>query len=438
MSAWTAVRRFFADRATQAAIDKRAIWGAGGDPYEVPVHAGVSVNQSTAARVTTVYRCHDILAGTLGSMGWGAFRKQGPASLEVERPAPWLTSPNPETTPFEAVERIGESLASDGNAFLLITARDPTGVLPIEWWTLNPRQVTVVVTDSGRTVFDWYGTTPPRRLSRFGPDNPLGEVLHIRLRGGGGARGMSPLEQARQAIGLALVAEQSGARMFGKGMMSPWAVKLPAQEGGIARTDEHVELMRDKMKHKHGGPDKSWEPIFLTGGAGLERIGITPEEAQFLETRRFQVEEIARLYGIPPHMVGAVERTTSWGTGIEQQSLGFLRFTLLPYIVRIEQALSLLLPRGQFVKLNQRTLLRGDARSEAEVATKLLTNGVVNFDYVAGLYELAPRPGGERYMVPANMEVLEADGLKKPPQPVPLGGPNGNGRVEEGANDGRA
>jgi HK97 family phage portal protein len=434
-----AVVTFFRNR-SEASIDKRKIWGAGGDPWGTPVHAGVSVSEETAQRVTVVHRCIEILAGTLASMGWGAYRKQGPASIEVDRPGRWLTEPNPETTPFELVERIVESLALTGNAFLLITARDALQY-PMEVWPINPRQVTVVTLDSGRTAFDWTGGgSRIQRLSRYGPDRPSGDVLHLKLRTHGGNRGLSPIEDvARQAIGLALVTEKSGARMFGKGMMTPWAVQLPqSEQGGVGRTKEHLDLMRDTFAEQHEGPDRSWRPLFLTGGATLAKIGITPEEAQFLETRRFQVEEIARLYGIPPHMVGAVERTTSWGTGIEQQSLGFHRYTLLSYIVRIEQALSQLLPRGQFVKLNQRTLLRADAKTEAEVASRLLEHAVLNFDDVRGLYEMPPRPGGKRYMLPANMVLLGSDGVAEPkpePEPqqqeLPEPSPNGNGRARE-------
>lgn len=417
------------------AIDKRDLWGRGQTYDDWGIHAGVSVTQDGAQALTVVYRCVSIIAEGLGAMPWGSFRDEEGAAIEVPRPARWLETPNSETTPYEFKERIAESLALDGNAFVLITARDALGY-PTEVFTLHPRDVTVE-TDGATTSYLWGYETTPIRLSRFTPLNPMGDLLHIKLRSGGQARGASPLEQARQAIGLGLVAEKTGARFFGKGAQMQGVIQMPAaQTPALAR--EYTELMRDSWKERHGGSDKAYDsPGILTGGATWAAISVTPEQAQFLETRRFQVEEIARLYGIPPHMVGSVERTTSWGSGIEEQSLGFLRFTLLPWIVRIEQAMSQLLPRGQYVKLNQRGLLRGDSTTEADVAAKLLMNGVVNFDDVRAWYELPKRPGGARYMIPSSQQLLDPSGvIEKAPVPAAFGGPAADEGQDEGQDEG--
>jgi HK97 family phage portal protein len=428
----SAVRSLFGSEGH--AIDKRDLWGRGVDFDDFGIHAGVSVTQESAQRMVAVYRCISILAEGLGAMPWGSFRDEEGAAVAVPRPMRWLETPNPETTPYEFKERVTESLAADGNAYVLITARDALGY-PTELWTLHPRDVTVK-TNGARTWYEWGGT-PPVILSRFGPDNPMGDVLHIRLRSNGGPTGVSPLEEARQAIGLGLVSEKTGARFFGKGAQMQGVIQMPAvQSPALAR--EYTELMRASWKERHSGSESSFDsPGILTGGATWQSISVTPEQAQFLDTRRFQVEEIARLYGIPPHMVGSVERTTSWGSGIEAQSIGYLRFTLLPWIVRTEQAFSQLLPRGQYVKLNQRGLLRGDSSTEADVASKLLMNGVVNFDDVRAWYELPKRPGGSRFMIPSSQQLLDPAGIvEKTPVPAALAGDTDDDDDEEAAADG--
>lgn len=331
-------------------IDKLALWGRGSDVGD-PVWSGMDVSQEQSLRMTTVFRCVRLICETLAALPVDAVRSRGDIREPVPRPPAWIETPNPEDTWFTFAERIFESLAMDGNAFVAITARDALG-FPAELWTLHPRVVDVRRrTPTGEIVYVWtgYGT---QTLTRFGPTNPTGDVLHLRLAAAGGLRGLSPLDLAKQAIGLALAAEKYGARFFAEGQTLSGVISLPATEG--ARSKEYVEQIRANWQAHHAGTSSSHRPGILTGGATWTPLSITNEQAQFLETRRFQVEEIARLYGVPPHMVSSVTNSTSWGTGIEQQALGFARFSLLPWIVRFEQAFSQLLPRGNYVKLNQR------------------------------------------------------------------------------------
>jgi HK97 family phage portal protein len=385
-------------------IDKMKLWGTGADIGE-PVYAGISVSQEQSLRMTTVYRCVRLISETLAALPADAVRAQGDIREPVPRPASWLSVPNEESTWFAFAERVFESLAMDGNAFILISARDSLG-LPSELWTLNPRQVQVRREAAGPLYFLWAGD---QRLSRFGPRTPTGDVLHIRLAGGGGSRGLSPLDLARQAIGLGLVTEKFGAKFFAEGQQLSGVIQLPAAE--VGKSKEYIDLIRENWMASHSGSESSHKPGILTGGATWQQLSISPENAQFLETRRFQVEEIARLYGVPPHMVSSVTNSTSWGTGIEQQALGFARFTLLPWIVRFEQAFSQLLPRGQFIRLNQRGLIRADSETEARVITNNVLNGLMSRNEGRSLYDLPPVPGGDRYMVPANEQVLEPNGV---------------------------
>lgn len=378
---------------------------------EIETHAGVEVSQNAALRVTTANRCIRLISESIAGLPADAFRRDGEARQPVARPPLWLETPNPETTWFEFMERITESLALDGNAFIIITARDLNGH-PSELWTLHPGEVTVHQSPEimqregvGSVFFRW---ADDRVFRKFTALQPFGDVLHIRLASAGGLRGLSPVAMARQALGLALVTEKFGARFFSRGQQLSGVIELPATEP--AKSRQHIDLMRESWLKEHSGSDKAHTPGILTGGAAWKQMSISPEDAQFLETRKFQVEEIARLYGVPPHMVGATEKNTSWGSGIEQLSLGFARFTLLPWLVRIEHAFSQLLPRGQFFKFNQRGLLRADAVAEAEAFSKAIQVGWMTRNEARALQEMAPMLGLDRAMVPLNQQILDESG----------------------------
>jgi HK97 family phage portal protein len=267
-------------------------------------------------------------------------------------------------------------------------------------------------------------------LSRFGSDNLTGDVMHIKLRTGGGLRGLSPISLARQAIGLSIVTEKFGSEFFGRGQQMSVVIELPAE---VKSSKEHIELIRASWEQAHAGSDMAHRPAVITGGAKWTGITIPPEDAQFLETRKFEVEDIAtRFYGVPAHMVGLEEKNTSWGSGVEAMTRGFFTTTMLPHFVRFESAHSMLLPRGQFLRLNQRALLRADSKTESEILIANLLNGVWNFDDVRAKYDLPPRPGGSRYMVPLNMQILEGNGKPPAPEPVPAElNPNGQGGTNE-------
>lgn len=417
MSIWSFVRGLLVPE--EQSIDKMKLWGQGADIGDT-VYAGIEVSQASALRLSVVWRCINLISGAIAGMPIDIVRKQGPVRMSVDRPPAWASTPNPESNMFEFMERICESLLMDGNAFILITGRDFSG-FPSELWTLSPRTVEVKRNESsGQIYFEWGGD---RRLSRYGPSNLMGEVLHIKLPTGGGLRGMSPIEAARQSIGLGLATEKFGARFFGRGQTLSGVIQLPADKPALSR--EHIELMREQWEASHAGTDQSHRPGILTGGATWQGVTMNNDDAQFLETRKFQVEDIAaRIYGVPAHMVGLEEKNTSWGTGIEAQSIAFVRYTLMPHIVRCEAALSSLLPRGQFVKFNQRELLRADSKTEADVLNSQLERGVVNPNEYRALMDLPPRPGGQNYILPLNMQVLTGGG-----QPTPAPAPTGNGRM---------
>lgn len=409
-------------------IDKMKLWGTGQDIGD-PVHAGVNVDQYTALSLSVVWRCISLISETLAALPADAVRKQDDIRLPVGRPPAWLDTPNPESNWFEFAERVFESLLMDGNAFVLIAARDFQG-FPSELWALNPRNVQIRRRENSRQIyFLWNGD---QELSRYGPDNPLGDVLHIRLKTAGGLRGLSPLDMARQAIGLGLVEEKFGAKFFGRGQTMSGVIQLPAASSpALAR--EYAELTRESWEEAHGGSNQAHRPGILAGGATWQGVTIPPEQAQFLESRAFQVEEIAtRVFGVPAHLVGLNEKQTSFGSGVAEQGIGLYRYTLKGHLTRFETAMSTLLPRGQFLRLNHRGLLEADPKTEAAILEIELRNGIINFDYWRAKLDEPPRPGGSRYMIPANNQlILEPNGLPAEPAPTPdlsTPSPNGNGQ----------
>ena len=403
----------------EQAIDRRAVWGSGGDPGYLVSYAGEPVTQESALRYSIVWRCIRLISETLAGLPADAIRKRDEIRMPVDRPPAWLAAPNPDTNWFEFAERAFESLLMDGNAFVLITARDAQQ-FPAEIWTIHPSAVDVRAGRDG-TVFSIAGSG---ELTKFSPSNPGGEILHIKLATAGKLRGLSPIGAAAQAIGLGLAAEKFGATFYGQGQQMSGVIQLPADQP--ARSKEHIEVMRETWEAAHVG--KPHRPAILTGGATWQGITIPPDHAQFIQTRSFQVEDIARFYGVPAHLVGLEQKDTSWGSGIESQGQAFYRTVLRGHIIRFETAMSQLMPRGQFLRLNPRALLEADLETEAKVLQLQLQNAVINRNDWRALLDKPPVPGGDRFILPLNMQVLTPGGVPEPapePAPAPAATPNG-------------
>jgi len=239
---------------------------------------------------------------------------------------------------------------------------------------------------------------------------PPNQILHIRGLSTDGVVGLSRIGLGMQSVGLSLASEQYGAAFFGSGGMPIVALKHPRKLTPDAKKD-----LREGWFKDHGGVTNFFNPAILEGGLELEVISIKPEEAQFLETRKFQVSEIARLFGIPPYMIGDVEKSTSWGTGIEQQSIGYLTYSIAPDLVNIEQELNrTLLTINErsypeyFMEFQVNALLRADAKTRGQFYRIMRDIGVYNADEIRDLENLNPIPQGlgEDYWRPKNMEAV--------------------------------
>lgn len=304
--------------------------------------------------------------------------------------------PNPEQTSVVFRELIVGHMIGWGN-FYAQPIFDKRGDVQ-ELWPLRPDRMTVE-RKNGERIYTYQTADGKPRI--FFDD----EILHIPAWGFDGLVGYSRIAIARNAIGLAISTEKYGSKFFSNGANFDIAVTHPA-----TLSDTAYDHLSKSFEEKHVGVENSHKPLILEENMSIEKIGIPPDDAQFLETRKFQLAEINRILGpVPPHMLGDVERSTSWGTGIDSQEQGYINHTLRPYAVRIEQALNLRLlmrserERGYFYEHLFDGLLRGDIQTRFEAYVKAINNGIMSPNEVRSKENLNPYNGGDRYWQPLNM-----------------------------------
>ena len=371
--------------------------------------SGKPVNERTAMQTTAVYACVRILAEAVASLPLHVYEYQddGGKKLVYDHPLYYLLhdEPNPEMTSFVFRETLMSHLLIWGNAYAQII-RDGAGRV-LGLYPLLPDKMEVQRDDQGNIYYVY---------SRNSDENPMfkeygniklkaEDVLHIPGLGFDGLIGYSPIAMAKNAVGMTLACEEYGASFFANG----------ANPGGVL---EHPGVLKDPSKVR-----ESWNSVYrgvsnahkiavLEEGMKYQQIGIPPEEAQFLETRKFQINEIARLYRIPPHMVGDLDKSSF--SNIEQQSLEFVKYTLDPWVIRWEQSLqrSLLLPgeKGKyFIKLNVDGLLRGDYQSRMNGYAVGRQNGWFSANDIREMENMNPIPneeGGNLYLINGAMTKL--------------------------------
>lgn len=371
--------------------------------------SGKPVNERTAMQTTAVYACVRILAEAVASLPLHVYEYQddGGKKLVHDHPLYYLLhdEPNPEMTSFVFRETLMSHLLIWGNAYAQII-RDGAGRV-LGLYPLLPDKMEVQRDDKGNIYYVY---------SRNSDENPTfkeygniklkaEDVLHIPGLGFDGLIGYSPIAMAKNAVGMTLACEEYGASFFANG----------ANPGGVL---EHPGVLKDPSKVRESwnsvyrGVNNAHKIALLEEGMKYQQIGIPPEEAQFLETRKFQINEIARLYRIPPHMVGDLDKSSF--SNIEQQSLEFVKYTLDPWVIRWEQSLqrSLLLPgeKGKyFIKLNVDGLLRGDYQSRMNGYAVGRQNGWFSANDIREMENMNPIPdeeGGNLYLVNGAMTKL--------------------------------
>lgn len=369
------------------------------DPERIPRNSELAttssamlVNEQSSLALSAVSACVSLIADSIASLPLDAYRKRGGARQEVTPIPPLVADTFGDGNPQDGFFQALYSLLMRGN-----------------WYSFKIRD-SRIASDSGNIV----GLSPPIHPNIVKPEIKDGELVYkignqeheardvFHLRGftiPGVILGLGPLDYARETLGLGLAQQEFGARFFAQDATPPFTITTPVEMSADA-----IEDMIKVWKKHHQGIRNSFEPGVLTGGADLKQLSVTPENAQFLESRKFQVAEVARLFRVPPHMIGDVERSTSWGTGIEVQGIGYTTYTLGPWTTRIERAISSLLPRPQYAKFNVAALLRADTLTRYEAYERARNAGWLNPDEIRELEDRAPIPDGkgQDYLQPLN------------------------------------
>jgi HK97 family phage portal protein len=382
----------------------------GGETY-----AGELVTVETSLRIQTVWACVRLLATTIATLPLEVFQKMpdGRGQLVPDLPMSFLLrdQPNADMTAITFWTAMVASLQLWGNAYALMEKRQDGSVISLI--PLIPNRLTVTREPDGSLL---YRYTWMNVRQDFTED----QIFHVKGFTIDGLVGISPISQARETLGIAIAAEKSAASFFRNGMRPSMVMKAPTylQDAQRAR-------FNDSWMEKFSGSLNSGRVPILEGGWSIDQITMKPEDAELLATRSFSVEEICRWFGVPPSMVGYMDKTTAWGTGLEQINLWFLAYSLRPWLSAIEQevARSVMTPVQRIVyyaQFNVESLLRLDSEKRAIMMQTLVNSGIATPNEMrAQFLNLPPLPGGEQLTMAAGRMPLEGLGQAPPPQPTP-------------------
>lgn len=405
---------------TQAPTEARSIsfedlFLMGADNYSAKSRAGKAVTASSALQVSTVYACVRILSDSVSTLPIDSFVRQDGVRRPL-RPRPgWLDF---QVGPWSKIDVLGQTMTSlllHGNAYVA-TYRDATG--GIIWLdVLDPTSV-----EPERIGSDI--------LFRVGPSRSLvskEDILHIRgMTLPGTLKGVSPIEYARETIGLSMAATEMGATFFGNGATPGMVLEVPGK-----LSPEGAAALKASWNEIHQGTANSHRLAVATDGAKFTKITLAPDDAQFLQTRNFQVNDVARIYGVPTSLLQHADGP-EMGSSIQDKNTHYVQHSLRPWVERIEGALSWALvtsggnSRG-FVKINMDGLLRGDHSSRYATYVAAATTGILTINEIRAFEDLPPVPWGD---VPISVQV-QKDPAPTTPTPDADPGPPEDPSLEE-------
>lgn len=376
-------------------------------------NSGKNVNERSAMQMTAVYACVRILSESIAGLPVHLYQyvDSGSKQKALEHPLYRLLhdEPNPEMTSFVFRETLMTHLLLWGNAYAQIIRNGKGQVVAL--YPLMPNRMSVDRDDKGHLFYQYQMQDSDAPTAKSGTVilKPT-DVLHVPGLGFDGLVGYSPIAMAKNAIGLSIATEEYGAKFFANGATPSGILEYPG-------TVKNPEAIRESWNAGFGGSSNAHKVAVLEEGMKYTPIAISPNEAQFLETRKFQIDEIARIFRVPPHMVGDLEKSSF--SNIEQQSLEFVKYTLEPWIVRWEQSLNRALlseteKAAYFVKFNVDGLLRGDYQSRMNGYATARQNGWMSANDIRELENLDLIPdelGGNLYLINGNMTKLQDAGI---------------------------
>ena len=374
--------------------------------------AGKAVTERSAMQMTAVYACVRILSEAIAGLPLHLYRYKDDGGKEkaLDHPLYLLLhdEPNPEMSSFVFRETLMTHLLLWGNAYAQIIRNGKGEVVAL--YPLMPNRMTVDRDENGQLYYSY------QMANSDAPTMPGGtvvlkpsDVLHVPGLGFDGLVGYSPIAMAKNAIGLAIATEEYGSKFFANGATPSGILEYPG-------TVKDPDKVRESWSKGFSGSSNAHKVAVLEEGMKYTPISISPEQAQFLETRKFQINEIARIFRVPPHMVGDLEKSSF--SNIEQQSLEFVKYTLDPWVVRWEQSIQRTLLTADektqyFVKFNLEGLLRGDYQSRMNGYATARQNGWMSANDIRELENLDRIPaeeGGDLYLINGNMLPLEHAG----------------------------
>lgn len=370
--------------------------------------AGTLVTPDNAEKLTAVYSAVSLISEALASLPLHLMQTTQRGDQEVKNKArrhPLYRvlhdQPNRWQTAFEYRDMQVGHLLLRGNAYSEIIPGTNTPVA--ELVPLHPDRVLPFWAPDGSVAYEYSPLDGPKRILL------QDEVHHVRDRTKDGLTGVSRINLMAESLGLTRAAEEFGATYFGNGTAINGVL-----ETDQPLSDEAYDRLKRDWEDRHRGPKNANRPVILEQGMEWKSMSVTAEQAQFLETRRFQVAEVARMFRVPPHMIADVERSTSWGSGIEEQGIAFVTYTLTPLIVRFEQAIKrdLLTNAGRrafYPHFSVEGLLRGDSKSRAEYYRRLWNMGALTPNHIRELEDLNPSEdeGMDSYYIPKNTRRIE-------------------------------
>ncbi|MCW2266284.1 HK97 family phage portal protein [Gluconobacter cerinus] len=387
-----------------------------------PSHSGQLVTVDSAIQLDTVWACIRLLSETIASLPLKLYQRETENTSNAARSHPLFSilydKPNADMTGVEFWGCMIASLLAWGNCFAQIQRNVAGQIIALN--PLRPDRITVRRDpETGGLIYTYAWQQQYLTLAED-------QVFHIKGFSFDGLMGLSPITVGRQSLGSAMAAEETAGKTYRNGLLTQTYIKAPAY-----LTDEQRRMAKASLQDYAGAINAGKTPL-LEGGWSVENIGLDPEDAQLLQTRAFNVQTICRWFGVQPVMIGSMEKSTAWGSGLEQMNLWFLQYGLMPWLVRIEQAISrcLLSPGDRltyFAKHNVDALLRADTAGRTAFYIAGRQNGWFTANEVREKEEMAPMPGGDVLTVQAQMIPLTDVGksaIQPTLKPVPGGQPS--------------
>lgn len=322
--------------------------------------AGPAVTERTAMAVSAVYSCIGLIGGALASLPLQIYQRTKDGRQRVDHDLWWLLNEQPTALMSAAVfwEYAAWSVLLHGDSVSRIRRASRLSPKIVGFEPAHPTASVDIFRVGDRLAYTFTNADGTRETV------DQDDVLHVPGLGFDGLRGLSPLRfAARQSMGLALAADEYSSRFFSNGARPDYVVSVPGN-----MKEDQAKLFRESWMARYSGLSNAHVPAILTGDGKVQALSISPEDAQLIQTRGYQAQDIARFYGVPPHMIGITDKSTSWGSGIEQQSIGFVKYTLQRHLVKFEQEINRKCFRTvrNFAEFNTSGLERGDYKSRNE------------------------------------------------------------------------